>query len=232
MTTAVYLVNLSSIRSSNQLWRIFHLKGIHWKDVLQVFLIGDGANSIGAHLSCAQYFSDFYCSKYLYRVVSRSREPVRTAFKNEEVEEHLMHERSQKAIAAQWLCFNPPPGLENSELLRVELLARAVQHRFPTKHLFLCLLWLLIATVLRLYWSLIADYIPFSNILLSEFALTSLQRNIRMPVAAHMLLGYLVEPLNQPVEYSLCSQHHLKENIDEIQEWVMLIIDDVYLIPM
>jgi hypothetical protein len=51
-----------------------------------------------------------------------------------------------------------------------------------------------------------------------------------MPVAAHMLLGYLVEPLKQPVEYSLYPQHNLKENIDEIQEWVMLLIDDLYLI--
>ena len=71
-------------------------------------------------------------------------------------------------------------------------------------------------------------YVFSSNILLCEFALTSLQRNIRMPVAAHMLLGYLVEPLKQSVEYSLYPQHDLKENIDEIQEWVILLIDDIY----
>ena len=76
----------------------------------------------------------FTAQTYFYRVLSRSREPAKIQLKDEEVEERLEHERLQKAIAAQWLCFSPPPGLESAELLRVELLARAVQHRFHTKY--------------------------------------------------------------------------------------------------
>eukprot|EP00250_Pteridium_aquilinum_P018743 c24191_g1_i1 orf=1363-4599(-) len=66
---------------------------------------------------------------------------------------------------------------------------------------------------------LLARAAQYSNLLLREFGLVSLRRNHKMPVGVHMLLGYLVEPLKHPIDYSLYPQHCLQENVSEIQEW-------------
>ncbi|KAI5063312.1 hypothetical protein GOP47_0021859 [Adiantum capillus-veneris] len=66
---------------------------------------------------------------------------------------------------------------------------------------------------------LLARAAHYSNLLLREFGLVSLRRNHKMPVGVHMLLGYLVEPLKQPLDYSLYPQLNLQENVSEIQEW-------------
>lgn len=36
----------------------------------------------------------------------------------------------RKAHAVQWLCFLPPPSLSSVEVLRAELLARALEYRY------------------------------------------------------------------------------------------------------
>lgn len=66
---------------------------------------------------------------------------------------------------------------------------------------------------------LLTQALQHSNILFREFALTTLSRNTKMPVGAHMLLGYLVDPFKEPIEVSQIVQHNMREKINEFQEW-------------
>ncbi|KAG6549031.1 hypothetical protein Mapa_009474 [Marchantia paleacea] len=93
----------------------------------------------------------------------------------------------RKAHAVQWLCFLPPPSLSSVDVLRAELLARALE---------------------------------YSNILFREYSLSCLWRTPEMPVGAHVLLGHLAEPLNQPTDALLSlDQLRVQENLQEFEEW-------------
>lgn len=128
-------------------------------------------------------------SDILSRVLSKSRDirlglhhPVKA-----EATGGLQYQTTQKAHSVQWLCFTPPSGLPNADLLRAELLARALE---------------------------------YSNLLFREFSLISLWRTPEMPVGAHVLLGHLAEPLNQPTNIlASLEQHRVQQNLQEFEDW-------------
>ncbi|KAL3694255.1 hypothetical protein R1sor_007906 [Riccia sorocarpa] len=127
-------------------------------------------------------------SDIVTRVLSKSREIRSDSQVLAKVES--LGERQQtvrKAHAVQWLCFLPPSSLQNVEMVRAELLARALE---------------------------------YSNLLFREYSLSSLWRTPEMPVGAHVLLGHLAEPLNQPTDALLSlDQHRVQENLQEFEEW-------------
>ncbi|CAM6108841.1 unnamed protein product [Calypogeia fissa] len=128
-------------------------------------------------------------SDILSRVLNKSRDirpglhhPVKA-----EATGGVQYQTSQNAHAVQWLCFTPPSGIPNADVLRAELLARAL------------------------------DY---SNLLFREFSLISLWRTTEMPVGAHVLLGHLAEPLNQPTDIlASLEKHRVQENLQEFEDW-------------
>ncbi|GLJ31305.1 hypothetical protein SUGI_0628000 [Cryptomeria japonica] len=69
-------------------------------------------------------------SDILERVLIRSREvrPGTRHMKAEDAGEQHRLESLEKATAVQWLCLTPPASISDSELLKAELLARALQH--------------------------------------------------------------------------------------------------------
>ncbi|XP_010261756.1 PREDICTED: nuclear pore complex protein NUP107 isoform X2 [Nelumbo nucifera] len=59
-----------------------------------------------------------------------------------------------------------------------------------------------------------------SNVLFREFALISMWRVPKLPIGAHMLLSFLVEPLKQPTKVLLSLEDHdIPENLKEFQDW-------------
>ncbi|KAJ7559069.1 hypothetical protein O6H91_04G068600 [Diphasiastrum complanatum] len=69
-------------------------------------------------------------SDILDRFLKVSRE-IKRGLESVKMEDYVERQRlisMQKAQAVQWLCFAPPTNLPNSEQLRAELLARAIQH--------------------------------------------------------------------------------------------------------
>lgn len=59
-----------------------------------------------------------------------------------------------------------------------------------------------------------------SNILFREFALISMWRSPKMPIGAHMLLGYLAEPLKQPTDSLFDSlDEDSSASLDEFRDW-------------
>ncbi|KAH9322538.1 hypothetical protein KI387_017177 [Taxus chinensis] len=69
-------------------------------------------------------------SDILERVLIRSRDvrPGTRHMKTEDAGEQHRLESLEKATAVQWLCFTPPALISDSELVKAELLARALQH--------------------------------------------------------------------------------------------------------
>ncbi|CAL5379212.1 unnamed protein product [Camellia sinensis] len=58
------------------------------------------------------------------------------------------------------------------------------------------------------------------NILFREFVLISMWRVPAMPIGAHTLLSFLVEPLKQPTETLLSTEDHdVSDNLREFQDW-------------
>ncbi|BBN06716.1 nuclear pore complex protein Nup107 [Marchantia polymorpha subsp. ruderalis] len=127
-------------------------------------------------------------SDIISRVLSKSRDIKSDSRPLAKVE--ISGQRLQtvrKAHAVQWLCFLPPPSLSSVEVLRAELLARALE---------------------------------YSNVLFREYSLSCLWRTPEMPVGAHVLLGHLAEPLNQPTDALLSlDQLRVQENLQEFEEW-------------
>ncbi|XP_077236432.1 nuclear pore complex protein isoform X2 [Tasmannia lanceolata] len=59
-----------------------------------------------------------------------------------------------------------------------------------------------------------------SNILFREFALISMWRVPKMPIGAHMLLGFLAEPLKRPTDTLLSFEENgVSENVHEFKDW-------------
>lgn len=69
-------------------------------------------------------------SEILDRVLMRSREvkPSTRHVKTEDPGEQHREGCLEKATTVQWLCFTPPSTISDSELVKAELLARALQH--------------------------------------------------------------------------------------------------------
>ncbi|XP_010261755.1 PREDICTED: nuclear pore complex protein NUP107 isoform X1 [Nelumbo nucifera] len=67
---------------------------------------------------------------------------------------------------------------------------------------------------------LLSKALVHSNVLFREFALISMWRVPKLPIGAHMLLSFLVEPLKQPTKVLLSLEDHdIPENLKEFQDW-------------
>lgn len=66
------------------------------------------------------------------RVLSRSREIKLGKYdeKSSDVAEQHRLQSLQKAMAIQWLCFSPPSTINDSEIIKYKLLAKALMHRY------------------------------------------------------------------------------------------------------